>query len=76
MQQAPSICQRAMEQTLQGTPNVEVMFDDIIVTGKPDAAHRVPLSCAQKTCGEEGGSREITQLDPTSCTRVTSVSRR
>ena len=43
----------ATEQTLQGIPNVEVMLDDTIVTGKSDAAHlenleAVPTRRAEK----------------------------
>ena len=45
---AQSIWQRAMEQTLQGIPNVEVMLDDIIVTGKSDAAHLETLKLCSK----------------------------
>ena len=66
IQQAPSIWQRAMEQTLRGIPNVEVMLDDDIVTGKYDVAPR-------DACGEEGGSMEITQLDPKSCTMAIGI---
>ena len=50
---APSIWQRAMEQTLQGIPNVEVMLDDIIVTGKSDAAHLENLEAVLKRLAEK-----------------------
>ena len=50
---APSIWQRAMEQTLQGIPNVEVMLDDIIVTGKSDAAHLEYLEAVLKRLAEK-----------------------
>ena len=50
---APSIWQRAMEQTLQGIPNVEVMLDDIIVTGKSDAAHIENLEAVLKRLAEK-----------------------
>ena len=41
-----------MEQTLQGIPNVEVMLDDIIVTGKFDAAHLENLEAVLKRLAE------------------------
>ena len=50
---APSIWQRAMGQTLQGIPNVEVMLDDIIVTGKSDAAHLENLEAVLKRLAEK-----------------------
>ena len=42
-----------MEQTLQGIPNVEVMLDDIIVTGKSDAAHLEKLEAVLKRLAEK-----------------------
>ena len=45
---APSIWQWALEQTLQGIPNVDVMLDDIIVTGKSHAAHLESLEAVLK----------------------------
>ena len=50
---APSIWQRAMEQTLQGIPNVEVMLDDIIVMRKSDAAHLDNLEAVLKRLAEK-----------------------
>ena len=50
---APSIWHRAMEQTLQGIPSVEVMLDDIIVTGKSDAAHLENLEVVLKRLAEK-----------------------
>ena len=50
---APSIWQRAMEQTLQGIPNVEVMLDDIIVMGKSDAAHLENIEAVLKRLAEK-----------------------
>ena len=42
---APSIWQRAMEQTLQGIPGVEVMLDEIPFTGKSEGGWQ------RRTCG-------------------------
>ena len=50
---APSIWQRAIEYTLQGIPNVEVMLDDIIVTWKSDAAHLANLEAVLKRLAEK-----------------------
>ena len=50
---APSIWQRAMEQTLQGIPGVEVMLDDIIVTGKSDAENLENLEAALRRLAEK-----------------------
>ena len=50
---APSIWQRAMEQTLQGIPGMEVMLDDIIVTGKSDAEHLENLEAVLRRLAEK-----------------------
>ena len=50
---APSIWQRAMEYTLQGIPNFEVMLDHIIVTWKSDAAHLANLEAVLKRLAEK-----------------------
>ena len=42
-----------MEQTFQGIPNVEVMLDDIIVTGKSDEAHLENLEAVLKRLAEK-----------------------
>lgn len=36
---APAIFQRAMDQILQGLPNVHCYLDDILVTGRTEAEH-------------------------------------
>ena len=36
---APAICQRTIEEVLQGIPGVQVMLDDMIITGKDDQEH-------------------------------------
>ena len=50
---APSIWQRAMETTLQGIPTIEVMLDDISVTGNYDAAHLENLEAVLKRLAEK-----------------------
>ena len=50
---APSIWQRAMEQTLQGIPGREVMLDDIIVTGTSDAEHLENLEAVLRRLAEK-----------------------
>ena len=50
---APSIWQRAMEQTLQGIPGVDDMLDDIIVTGKSDAEHLENLEAILRRLAEK-----------------------
>ena len=42
-----------MEQTLQGIPNVEVMLDEIFVTGKYAAAHLENLEAVLKRLAEK-----------------------
>ena len=56
---APSIWQRAMEQTLQGILGVEAMLDDIIVTGKSDAEHLENLEAVLRRLAE----RNYSQID-------------
>ena len=50
---APSIWQRAMEQTLQGIPGVEVMLDEFPFTGKSDAEHLENLEAVLRRLAEK-----------------------
>jgi hypothetical protein len=36
---APAMCQRTIEEVLQGITGVQVMLDDMIITGKDDQEH-------------------------------------
>jgi hypothetical protein len=36
---APAIWQRTIEEVLQGIPGIQVMLDDMIITGKDDQEH-------------------------------------
>lgn len=51
---APSIFQRAMDQTLQGIPNCQVYLDDIIVTGRTSAEHLKTLDVVLQRLKDTG----------------------
>lgn len=51
---APAIFQRTIEQVMQGVPGLQVMLDDILITGKTDEEHLRNLEMALQrlsTCG-------------------------